>query len=251
MPNGPGGPKIAIVAGGVRPAQSAVPEKHHEKITYAPHRRWPFRWVPPEARPLRDLGIFDEDPAATCAYLMGEGMVAIDRPRATHPAQPSRHVTVFGDWQAEGKRAAMRRSGYTRTALSAVILTVGRFTLTCNRPEGRLRRVCAGVVVVGPHLRRFSACAARGSSSYSSRPMRSTARTRLEKTLRTCAPPPGISWAGAEGAGSGVRGSTTLEGGWCRSCTRSWTDVARGSLLSHPPWSRSRRIATADRPNAA
>ncbi len=165
---------------GVRPAQSAGRKKHHEKITHAPHRRWPFRWVSPKARPLHDLGIFDEDSAATCAYPMCEGMVAVDRPRATHPAQPSRHVTVFGDCPAKGKRAAVHHSGYTRNPLSAVILTAGRFTLTCNRPEGRLRRVCAGVVVVRiPPASLPCVCRAR-----------STARRRAWKRPSGPAPPP-------------------------------------------------------------
>jgi hypothetical protein len=41
----------------------------------------------------------------------------------------------------------MRRPGKVRAAPPAVAWMVGWLTLTCSRPEGRLRRVCAGVVV--------------------------------------------------------------------------------------------------------
>ena len=61
--------------------------------------------MPVEAGPLHDLGDLGEDPTAACTYLMRKDLMAIDRPRVIHPARPSRRITVFHAWQAEGKCA--------------------------------------------------------------------------------------------------------------------------------------------------
>ena len=59
------------------------------------------------------------------------------------------HENGRGDRRGRRRRDPNRQGAgreHVRAARTAVSLVVGWFTLTCNRPEGRLRRVCAGAV---------------------------------------------------------------------------------------------------------
>lgn len=64
-------------------------------------------------------------------------------PRNSRAGSPNASSGPPGTSDCSGKAGPTR---YVRSAPFVVMSTMGWFTLTCNRPEGRLRRVCAGVV---------------------------------------------------------------------------------------------------------
>jgi hypothetical protein len=136
---------------------------HRHKITCVPCGPSTLP-ASPEARRLNDLGIVTRIWPIAWDYPMSEGLVAaVSHGRFTQHAPPAHRAS--GAWQAAGRARPRHRSRHFRAALSAVLLTVGWFTLTCNPLKGRLRRVTPeplslpsaikpGEIDVGPVKRR-------------------------------------------------------------------------------------------------
>jgi hypothetical protein len=107
---------------------------------HIPHGGPPRLSASPETGRLNDLDIRDADPARRLGLSDEGGLVAGVRSRAT--TQHAQTDTPGPPTPGRPREECVR--GIARPFPSctvAVLLAVGWFTLTCNHPEGRLRRV--------------------------------------------------------------------------------------------------------------